>query len=133
MKKLKILHTLMNTQELLDGGFALKQAENFGREHAYLDAVRRMEQHNPVYYITPANPEHNYGLDFKIWAFYIADGIKFFKEMSFGGCSVISSSPLQRVIIDGGEIGFADEWFKKDKEFRPALRRLSEAGFIFGG
>lgn len=133
MKKLAILHTLIDTAELLASGFPLKQAENFGREHSYKEAVARMEQYNPVYYITGANPEHNYGLDFIIWALYTADGIKFFKEMSFGGCGVISSSPLQRVVIGDGEIGFTDEFFKKDKEFRPALRRLSDAGFIFGG
>jgi hypothetical protein len=133
MKAIAILHTLIDTKDLLASEFPLRQAKNFAREHSYLQDVHRMERYSPMYYITEVNPEHNYGLDFKIWCCYTVDGVKFLSEKSFGGCGVISNSALQRVQIIDGKIEFLQEFFKKDLKFRPALRRLSESGYIFAG
>lgn len=83
--------------ELMESGFVQKHAANFGMEHLInqkMNGWSKHEIHN--IFIVDANPVCNYGLDFKIWIHYTADGINFMAELTIGS-SCLSSAPLQRV------------------------------------
>lgn len=131
-KPLKVIATLLGTQAMIDSGYDVKQAKNFGREHNLKADLKRWDSYNPTYYIAEANPELNYGLDFTIWAKYVADGITFLKQIDFGGGGCIDSGGLQRAFIGENEITFGTEFYDKGQKNRQALRKHSVAfGWVF--
>lgn len=86
--------------ELVLSGYVDKYASNFGYEHLVKREMERWAKyqiHNV--FVTSANPTFNYGLDFKIWINYTADGINFMKQLSLGSSS-LTSAPLQRVNLN---------------------------------
>lgn len=86
--------------ELVLSGYVDKYASNFGYEHLVKREMERWAKyqiHNV--FVTSANPKFNYGLDFKIWVNYTADGMNFIKEMNIGSSS-LTSAPLQRVNLN---------------------------------
>lgn len=93
--------------ELMQSGFVQKHAENFGYQHLVkrtMDGWSKYQIHN--IFIVDANPVCNYGLDFKMWIHYTADGINFMAELTIGS-SCLSSAPLQRVnLIQKSPVGF---------------------------
>ena len=86
--------------ELMESGLVQKHAANFGMEHIINQKMigwSKHEIHN--IFIVDANPVFNYGLDFKMWIHYTADGINFMAELTIGS-SCLSSAPLQRVTLN---------------------------------
>lgn len=131
MENLTIISTLIGTEELLKSGYALKQADNFGRNHSYMSSVQSMDKYKPTYYITKADPKYNYGLDFEIYASYTADGINFLMRQNFGGGCSITNGGLRRVMFQNNEILFGNEYYDKSSKHRSGLRKMSECGWIF--
>jgi hypothetical protein len=130
MKNMTAIDTLLGKKDLMASGYALKQAQNFGREHSYMRSIDSMEKYKPVYYIVKADAKTNYGLDFQIWAWYTtSDGVQLLKEQHFGGGASMTSRPFQRVMMKGSEFIFTDEFI--NKEHRAELKRLSDAGYLF--
>lgn len=118
---------------LLESGYALKQASNFGYEHSLQDELKRWEKYSPIYYIIEADAKFNYGLDFEIYIRYWADGLQFIRPITFRGGSTLSSTPFRRAYIDEGVyFGVKQErylsagqvGYKKDREYRSILRQL---------
>lgn len=96
-EKTMVKQQFKTLDELMESGFVQKYAANFGMEHLVdwkIDQWSKHQIHN--IFIVDANPVLNYGLDFKMWIHYTADGINFMAELTIGG-SCLSSAPLQRV------------------------------------
>ena len=95
----KIIAQFKTMDELVSAGYVQKYAANFGYEHLVNRSLKNwanVEIHN--IFVTSANPVYNYGLDFKIWINYTADGINFMKQLNIGSSS-LTSAPLQRVML----------------------------------
>lgn len=93
------MENLIVTQKLtfenyVTSGFPARIAANFGYEHLLKREHARWEKYNPEVFITEANPKFNYGLDFKVFLRYRADGILFLREISYGS-SCLSNSALR--------------------------------------
>ena len=105
-KKEIVVESFTNIEDFKNSGYIQKYAKNFGYEHLIADKLRRYEESTSCeylnFYITKADPVHNYGLDFKIWSLYTIhandgnDGILFFQQVGFS--SSITSAPLRRVM-----------------------------------
>lgn len=92
-----IIAQFKTMDELVLSGYVDKYASNFGYEHLVKREMERWAKyqiHNV--FVTSANPTFNYGLDFKIWINYTADGMNFMKQFNLGSSS-LTSAPLQRV------------------------------------
>ena len=99
-EKTMVRNQFKTLDQLMESGFAQKYAANFGYEHLLdwkIDQWSKHEIHN--IFIVDANPVFNYGLDFKIWIHYTADGINFMMEFTIGSSS-LTSAPLQRVMLN---------------------------------
>ena len=129
MRDLIIKETFVNTDQLIKSGLAEKWFDNFGMKHILADKLKRMPEYGACFYIVEADPEHNYGLDFNIYAHYKADGINFLKQLCI--TSAITSALLHRAMIGGGFIHFSAEAYSKENKDRPGLRKASEAGWVF--
>ena len=102
-----VVANFTNLEDFKKSGYVQKLAKNFGYEHLIADKFRRYEESTSCeylnFYITKADPVHNYGLDFKIWSLYRIhsndgnDGILFFNQVRFS--SSITSAPLRRVML----------------------------------
>lgn len=130
MQNLIITHTFVSSTDLKASGLLEKWFANFGMTHIMEEKVQRMDAYKPTYYITEANPEHNYGLDFNIHVSYKADGINFFRQMCI--TSALTNGAIRRVMIENGQVSFGSQGYSKEQENRKALRAYSEAGWIFG-
>lgn len=124
-----IIDTLVDSKALLESGYIQKYAEKFDYSHLVDKELERWDKYNPTYYILEADPQTNYGLDFKIWIRYKGDGINFFKEMSLGTIS-IDNNGLRRVQFKT-VVEFGDEYYSKDEPNRKALREHSDIGWVF--
>ena len=99
-EKTMVRNQFKTLDELMESGFVQKHAANFGYEHLInrtMNGWSKHEIHN--IFIVDANPVFNYGLDFKIWIHYTADGMNFMMDLSIGSSS-ITSAPLQRVMLN---------------------------------
>lgn len=139
-----------------------RYASNFGYQHLVDREINFWKNkaivHN--FFITSANADYNYGLEFKIWINYSTnEGMNFCKEFSLGSKS-LNNAGLKLVQLDTKmpkglsdnfdnidllnefayniknniieSIRFSDVSFKKDAEYRHLLRRRCEQGQIFG-
>lgn len=96
----KIVAQFKTMDELVSAGYVQKYAANFGYEHLVDRSLKNwanVQIHN--IFVTSANPVYNYGLDFKIWINYTADGINFMMQLNIGSSS-LTSAPLQRVMLN---------------------------------
>lgn len=106
--------------QYIDSKYPATLAKNFGYEHLVDREHRRWAMYNPEVYIVEANPKHNYGLDFKVFLRYKADGINFFKEISYGS-SMLSNQGLREVsCLAFGAL--------RELDFQSLVTRLSETG-----
>lgn len=139
-----------------------RYASNFGHQHL-VDREMNFWKNKAIvhnFFITSANADYNYGLEFKIWINYSTnEGMNFCKEFSLGSKS-LNNAGLKLVQLDTKmpkglsdnfdnidllnefayniknniieSIRFSDVSFKKDAEYRHLLRRRCEQGQIFG-
>lgn len=139
-----------------------RYASNFGYQHL-VDREMNFWKNKAIvhnFFITSANADYNYGLDFKIWINYSTnEGMNFCKEFSLGSKS-LNNAGLKLVQLDTKmpvglsddfdnidllnefayniknniieSIRFSDVSFKKDAEYRHLLRKRCEQGQIFG-
>jgi hypothetical protein len=95
----KISKQFKSLDEFANSDYLSIHAENFGYSHLVEREISRWSKykvHNV--FIVDADVEYNYGLDFKMYIHYTADGINFFKELTIGS-SAITSAPLIRVML----------------------------------
>ena len=64
------------------------ECANFGYEHLMAKELKRWGKYDPQVFITDEDPKHNYGLSFKVYLRYTADGINFFRSISYGSSSL---------------------------------------------
>jgi hypothetical protein len=125
----KISKQFKSLDEFANSDYLSIHAENFGYSHLVEREISRWSKykvHNV--FIVDADVEYNYGLDFKMYIHYTADGVNFFAELSLGA-SAITSSPLRRVMLTikkPADLNLSDlqfnskevlnEWFKNMNE-----------------
>jgi hypothetical protein len=99
--KQTIVEQFATVDQFMESGYMEKYASNFGYNHLINKEVDRMHNLDIEHiFITKADPELNYGLDFKMWKVYTIDGgMRFLKEITLGGCS-ITNAPLARVNLN---------------------------------
>lgn len=140
-----------------------RYASNFGYQHL-VDRELNFWKNKAIvhnFFITSANADYNYGLDFKIWVYYSTrEGMNFCIEFSLGG-KCLNNQGLRLVLLDTKlpegwsndfeknialypefchnannnitqSIRFSDVAFKKDAEFRGRLIERCKMGQIFG-
>jgi len=98
--KQTVIAQFKSIESFMETDWMNRQADNFGQSHL----VEREMSHWSKYavhniFVVEANPKFNYGLDFKCYIHYTADGMNFMKELSTGGSS-LSSAPLVRVMLN---------------------------------
>ncbi len=81
----------MTWEQYVASDYPQKECEHFGWVHLMTKELKRWSKYSPQVFITKQNPEHNYGLDFKVYLRYKADGINFFKELSYGSASLTNA------------------------------------------
>ena len=128
---LEIVETYVTLEQFTDSEYPKKQTSNFDRCHNLKKDLARWDKYDPAWYIVKANPELNYGLDFRIFASYKADGINFLVEVSLGGGSSLTNHGLRRVMFNDGKIYFSEEAYDKSQPNRKALRERSDIGWVF--
>ena len=77
-------------QQYKDSDYPQRECENFGYEHLMKRELERWNKYDPQVFITEEDPKHNYGLNFKVWLHYKADGLYFFASISYGSSSISS-------------------------------------------
>jgi hypothetical protein len=83
--------------------------------------VSRYEKYNADFYISD---KREYNSDM-FYAVYIADGIRFIKEISFS--SSLTSSPLQMVMLEeNGELKLTDHFYPKTENGRALARKMTK-------
>lgn len=102
--------------EYINSEYPNRIAKNFGHEHLLNKEHSRWNKYNPEVFIVEADEELNYGLDFKVFLKYKADGINFFKEISYGFSS-LSNQGFRTV--DGASLFMSLEEINKQKDFAP--------------
>lgn len=95
-----VIAQFKSIESFMETDWMHRQAANFGQLHLVEREMARWSKY-PVYniFVVEADPVFNYGLDFKCYIHYTADGINFMKKLSTGGSS-ISSAPLVRVTLN---------------------------------
>jgi hypothetical protein len=70
--------------ELISNSWLSDQYKHFGMEHLLARHEARMmgRDDDAMYFIEKCDPENNFGLDFRIYERYMADGINFFGKVS---------------------------------------------------
>ncbi len=106
----------LNLTEYTNSEYPNRIAENFGYEHLLKAEHSRWEKYNPDVFIVEADPKINYGLDFKVYLKYNADGINFFKQISYGTKS-LSNHGFRQVM--GVTLSMSLEEVEKLKSFDP--------------
>lgn len=98
--KKNVIAQFKSIEDFMTQDWMFRQADNFGQGHLVKHEMERWAKY-PVHniFVVEANPKFNYGLDFKCYIHYTADGINFMKELSTGGSS-ITSAPLVRVNLN---------------------------------
>ena len=95
----EITKQFKSLDEFAKSDYLTIHANNFGYNHLIEREISRWSKykvHN--IFIVDADAEYNYGLEFKMYIHYTADGINFFAELTLGA-SAITSSPLIRVML----------------------------------
>tara|TARA_R110002020_G_scaffold320599_3_gene536531 strand:- start:387 stop:854 length:468 start_codon:yes stop_codon:yes gene_type:complete len=113
MKNLTIIKKL-NLVEYINSEYPTRIAENFGYHHLLNSEHRHWDKYSPEVYIVEADPQYNYGLDFKVYLRYKADGINFFKEISYGSASLTSTGICDVYCLSFNLSNEAIERMKKD-------------------
>ena len=98
-KKTQIKEQFKSFADFAKTHYLTTHANNFGYNHLVEREILRWSKykvHN--IFIVDADVQYNYGLDFKMYLHYTADGITFFRELTIGS-SAITASPLIRVML----------------------------------
>jgi len=95
----KITKQFKSFDEFAKSDYLTTYATNFGYNHLVereIASWSKYKVHNV--FIVDADAKYNYGLDFKMYIHYTADGINFFSELTLGS-STLTSAPLIRVML----------------------------------
>jgi hypothetical protein len=95
----KIVNQYKSIDDLVESGYLNTYASNFGYNHLIEREVKSWSKytvHN--IFIVDADPQYNYGLNFKMYIHYTADQINFFAELTIGSKS-ITNGALIRVML----------------------------------
>jgi hypothetical protein len=118
--------------EFVKSDYLSIHAKNFDYNHLVereIASWSKYKVHNV--FIVDADPEYNYGLDFKMYIHYTADGINFFSELTIGSKG-ISSNPLIRVMLTikkPADLNLLDFKSNSDEIFNEYIQNMNEGTY----